>query len=222
MRETKSLQALQIGAACFVILSAMMVGFYITGAFTAADRVAFEWIEAVRRDWLTALLNVITNFGDAIVVVPLALAIVIGCFRKGHRTEALTLLFTLLGAWLMNEWMKAYFERPRPEGVNIIELPDSYAFPSGHSMIGPAFFLMLAFLLKSLFQKKSWSWLLQPAGIVMALLLPVSRLYLGVHYLSDVLAGFCIAMSIYFLGRVVYHRRQRRRSEIVSSHDSTR
>lgn len=223
MIEPKSsVRSLQLGIVCFAILSVLMLGLHIGGALATADRLAFEWMKVVRADWITTFLSALTFLGGASALAPLGIILVIVCFLKGYRTEALMIFLTLLVAYLLNEGMKAYFARPRPEGIHLIDLPTSYSFPSGHAMVGAAFYLILAFILKGWYKEKSWSSLIQPAAIVLVFLLAASRVYLGVHYLSDVLTGFCLSMVLYFGARITYHRWEKRRSAIVSPLETSR
>ncbi|MCM3080291.1 hypothetical protein [Brevibacillus invocatus] len=95
MSETKNfVQPLQLGI--FAVLSILMLGLHISSALTAADRLAFEWMEVIRADWITTFLNALTFLGGASALAPLGIIVVIVCFLKGYRSEALTIFLTLL------------------------------------------------------------------------------------------------------------------------------
>lgn len=97
MSETKnSVRPLQLGIICFAVLSILMLGLHISSAQTAADRLAFEWMEVIRADWITTFLNALTFLGGASALAPLGIIVVIVCFFKGYRSEALTIFLTLL------------------------------------------------------------------------------------------------------------------------------
>lgn len=222
MRVTGRSIWLQAGFFGFAVLSVLMLGLHISGALTAVDRIAIEWMKVVRVEWLTSFLSSLTFWGGASALAPLGAVIVIVCLIKGYRAEALTIFLTLLLGYLFNEGMKAYFARPRPEGIHLIELPSSYSFPSGHAMVGAFFYLILAFFLKGRYKEKRWSPLITPVALMLVLVLVASRVYLGVHYLSDVLTGFCLAMALYFGVRMAYHRWEQKKHATVSSLVSTR
>lgn len=190
-----------LGASGFAILSVLLVGLHISGVLASFDQAAFEWVSAIRTDWLTAFLGILTFWGGGIALAFVGLIVMLVCFYKGQRAEALVIFLTLLSAFLLNEGMKAYFARPRPTLFHLVELPTSFSFPSGHAMVGTAFYLLLAFILHNGLRDKSWSWLIQPAAILLVILIASSRVYLGVHYFSDVICGFSLSMIFYFLSR---------------------
>jgi membrane-associated phospholipid phosphatase len=204
-----------MGALLFAILSALMIGLYLSGAVSGMDQAAIEFVASFRTEGLTAFFSILTSLGGAAVLAPLGVVLLIAMYVKGYRAEAAAILLTLGVGEVLNELLKAYFARPRPVGVHLIDLPDSYSFPSGHAMISPAFYCMLAYICRYRFREKSWSLFLQPVVFMMVLLLAGSRVYLGVHFLSDVLAGFCLSMVGYFIARFVYVRWMGRRQDTV-------
>jgi len=190
-----------LGAFVFLILSVLLVGLHISGLLISLDQTAFEWVSAIRTDWLTAFLGMLTFWGGGIALALVGLIVMLVCFCKGQRVEALVIFLTLLSAFLLNEGMKAYFARPRPTLFHLVELPASFSFPSGHAMVGTAFYLLLAVVLHNGLRDKNWSWLIQPAAILLVILIASSRVYLGVHYFSDVICGFSLSIMVYFFSR---------------------
>lgn len=187
-------------------VSALFLLFYVQGVWSVVDETAFAWAFAIRQEALTVFFQALTFLGTGYAMAPLAIITAIVMLRKGCRAEALVIVVTLLGAFLVNEGMKAYFARPRPEGLHLIALPGSYSYPSGHAMVGSAFYLILFDLIRFQLRHKNGARLLGIAGVVLALLLPVSRVYLGVHYASDVLSGFAWALTLYYFFRYGYGR----------------
>ncbi len=109
--------------------------------------------------------------------------------RHQYR-EALMLLLTSGGAWLLNTVLKSHFMRPRPE-LEFWTHASGYSFPSGHATIAAAMYGMLFFIWARYRRQNHQS--MVPAilcGILLIILIGVTRVYLGVHYPTDIIAGF--------------------------------
>lgn len=109
-----------------------------------------------------------------------------GLHRKGANVHAAFLVMSVLGATLLNVGAKMIFQRPRPAEIFAVLQEHGFSFPSGHAMANAAFGLALALT----FRHSRAGWPLAIFGVLWALLIGISRNYLGVHYPSDVLAGF--------------------------------
>ncbi len=177
------------------------------------DRQVTEWIFAFRSDLLTPVITAVTHMGDRNAYIIMVPFIGILLYLKGHRWR-LTIqgVIVLLSASLLNIWIKNEISRPRPgQDLHLVEV-HSYSFPSGHSMSAIAFYGFLVYLT---FKLVTIQWLKYVLIILESLLIlgiGMSRVYLGVHYPSDVLAGFtaglfwllvCIALfrAIHFYSR---------------------
>lgn len=120
-------------------------------------------------------------------------------FLYRRLRETFILGASMLSAWSLIELTKAFFQRPRPLGIPLV-LASGYSFPSGHALITVVFFgLLFALLAKklpfSLFQKRLLAFFLS----IFLFLIGLSRIYLGVHYLSDVLFGWGMGVLWFFL-----------------------
>jgi undecaprenyl-diphosphatase len=109
--------------------------------------------------------------------------IVLFLFKKWF--DGSLLFVSLFAAYVLNKLLKNVFERDRPFDSHLIN-EDGFSFPSGNAMIGTTFYMFAAFLLYQKFQK---SWIIA-VGLILPILLGVSRVYVGVHYPSDILAGY--------------------------------
>ncbi|WJQ83834.1 phosphatase PAP2 family protein [Brevibacillus brevis] len=203
------------GALIFAVLATIMFALYAAGKVAGMDQAAIAFAESIRSDVGTAFFRWVTHLGGGMFLVPVAVIIIAVLYIKKYRVEAMFVLISLGVSEVANELLKMFFARPRPSGVNLIELPESFSFPSGHAMIGPAFYCMVAFWIAQWFAEKRWSSLVQPAVFIFVALLAFSRVYLGVHYLSDVLTGFFLSMCWYFLLCLGYEERMGRRSTVV-------
>lgn len=215
MSMTNKATGLIVGAVIFAALSGIMIRLFLTESVAAMDQAAFQLVSSLRSEMLTSFFSGITNLGGGAVLAPLGVVLVIWMYVKGHRAEAAAIALTLVAGDLLNELLKAVFARPRPEGFHLIELPDSFSYPSGHAMVSPAFYGMLAYIISGWLREKRGSLYIQPVVFLFVTLIAVSRVYLGVHYLSDVLTGFCLSMVFYFLTRAGYDRWMEGRRDIV-------
>ena len=102
------------------------------------------------------------------------------------------IIINLIIAFLFNDLLKHIFVRSRPDSINWLVNESGYSFPSGHSMVSMAYYGYLIYLLY--LSKNKYKWLLITMLSIIILLIGISRIYLGVHYLSDVLAGFLMAI----------------------------
>lgn len=215
MKESNPNRGLVVAAAVFAVLSAGLIWSYIAGGMSVMDVKAFELAAMVRMDWLTQILRILTNLGGGLELALIGVILVITTYVKGHSHEAIVLACMLIVGEAANELLKVGFARPRPVGYNLVALPDSYSFPSGHAMVSTAFYLMLAHFLREWLRDYRASSFIKPAFNMLVLLIVASRVYLGVHYLSDVLTGYCLSMVLYFLTRYGYARWVQRQREAI-------
>lgn len=206
MNGTNNGTVLLAGSVIWAMLAVAMMGLLVTDNVGGLDEAGFAAVKAWRSEGLTAFFQALTQLGSAVVLAPLGVVVIAFLYVRRLRAEALCLLLTLGGGELLNELLKAVFARSRPTAVHLIALPDSFSFPSGHAMIAPAFYCMLALLAARWLAGKRWAVLVQPVTFAVVVLLGFSRVYLGVHYLSDVLAGFGLSMAGYCLVRYGYER----------------
>lgn len=156
------------------------------------DQLAYAWSEAHRSEEATWFFTSFTILGSpaSLAVITAAAALVL--IARGYRALPIFILVsTLLGGGL-NRLLKLYFARERPELTEALRLAHGYSFPSGHAMASLMVFGTLAYVIIHL----PGSWRARSAGLAAAtttaLTIGLSRVYLGVHWLSDVAAGFLV------------------------------
>ena len=156
------------------------------------DVVGYEFISRhFISEKLTPIVKYITQLGGVIGLI--TLAIILTFTIKNKKTSLL--IWTNLGiSALLNQILKRIIQRPRPTKFRIIE-ESGYSFPSGHSMVSAAFYGFLIYLIYKNIKNKYLKWGLISLLTILIILIGTSRIYLGVHYTSDVLAGFLIAVS---------------------------
>jgi undecaprenyl-diphosphatase len=129
----------------------------------------------------------------ALPVVLLVMLLVVEAFAPGRR-PGLCAAVNLLCAVGLNALLKQIVQRPRPEGFRLIA-ETGYSFPSGHSMVAMAFYGLLAWMVWHYEKDRFVKWLCVTGFCLVIVAVGLSRIYLGVHYASDVIAGFCVSIA---------------------------
>ena len=146
-------------------------------------------------DYLTPIVKIITWFGSASALI--IFSIILTIFIKNNKLR-ITIFLNLIIITILNLGLKYFFHRPRPDIYRIIN-ESGYSFPSGHSMISMAFYGYLIYLIFKYIENKYLKYFLIITLGLLILLIGFSRIYLGVHYTSDVIAGFAISISYLIL-----------------------
>ena len=156
------------------------------------DIIGYKFISTyLISDFATPIAKFITNFGGAIFLIGIAVILFIVIKNKKIGISIITNLGIIT---ILNQLLKRILQRPRPEEFRIIN-ESGYSFPSGHSMISMAFYGHLIYLIYKYVKNKYLKWFLITILGILIVNIGISRIYLGVHYTSDVLAGFLISIS---------------------------
>lgn len=142
-------------------------------------------------DTLTKFVKIITNFGGAIILILLAVSSLL--FVKNKKI-GLCIILNLVLVTLLNLTIKNILQRERPTGFRLIE-EGGYSFPSGHSMASMAFYGLIILYIYKYIENKYIKFFAISFFSVLILGIGISRIYLGVHYTTDVLAGFLLSIS---------------------------
>ncbi len=197
--------------ALYVVLGLTML-FLLLTAFvfvlptTFVDVEFSEEVQEYNHPLLDALMKGVSWFGERTVAIGGALASALIFLLLGHRREALFLSLTLLSS-VLNFGLKLLINRPRPTDdlVRIVEKAHNNSFPSGHTVFYVTFFGFLIFLMYRLRQfPAAVRWGVSGASLVLVLAVPFSRVYLGAHWFSDVLAGFVLGL-ISLIGLIYFY-----------------
>ena len=142
-------------------------------------------------DFATPIAKFVTNFGGAIFLIVLTIALFI---LIRNKKIGVSIFSNLVLVTILNQLLKRILQRPRPTEYRIIE-ETGYSFPSGHSMVSMAFYGYLIYLIYKYVKNKYVKWISIVLLSILICSIGVSRIYLGVHYTSDVLGGFFISIS---------------------------
>ncbi|MGI8498819.1 MAG: phosphatase PAP2 family protein [Gemmatimonadaceae bacterium] len=165
------------------------------GATQAFDTAVLAWLGAHRVHWIEASLLEFTALGTGLVVMVLVGVAALFLYLTEHRYSAFLLLVATGGGIVLDGVLKLHFGRPRPQVFTWVTHATSSSFPSGHAMNSAIVYFTVAYLAARL-QSRAWSRALTMfAALVFVMLICVSRLYLGVHYPSDVLAGVTLGLA---------------------------
>ena len=165
----------------------------VEGDSRRLDRAVLLWIHSHVPEWLDGPMRLVTALGYYWVVIPLLAATVLVFYRKGWKLSAILLVVSTSGSIVLTTVLKAIYARSRPELFDSGYTASFYSFPSGHATLAVGFYGTLTLLLA--YRLRGYArWLVAACGVSLVLLIGFSRLYLGVHYPTDVLAGYLAAL----------------------------
>ena len=185
-RENRMIIVLSVALLVFVYLLQNVM----SGDIRRIDGIAYQFfVVRLRRDWLTPIMQSFTSLSAPVVLA--VMLIVVAAFAPG-RMPGRFAAANLVGIVALNFALKEIVQRPRPEGFRLIA-ETGYSFPSGHSMVAVAFYGFLIWLIIRYEEDRLQRWIWSLALFFVVIMIGVSRVYLGVHYFSDVMAGYCVA-----------------------------
>ena len=185
----------------FVLLVAGLVGFaafavaYDFDPLATADRETAEWVAASMPSWIQSLARVPSWIGGWLGITALAIVLGVVLLRERAWLDLGFLLAAFAGSQIVVSLLKAWFDRSRPDVGSAVALPSSASFPSGHATAGVASLGAAAVLIAERLpshRTRVWLWALTITG---GLAVGVSRVVLNVHYVTDVLAGWCLGLA---------------------------
>lgn len=169
--------------------------FYQLGP-TPIDAPVLQAMEDRRSDAFTNIMLQITALGSVTVLTLLVVLVFLAMVLSHHYRTALSVVVASVGVGVMSTGVKNWVDRPRPPAVKVVAagldqfVGEKRSFPSGHAMGAMAVYLMLGFLLAPLTPNLRCARFVLAAAVGLPLLIGLSRLYLGVHYPTDVLTGW--------------------------------
>ena len=158
------------------------------------DFYVFDQLDALVNPATTRFIQFITFFGNHMFLIPANLLLVVYfLFIKKHRWYSIKVPVVAIGGVSLMFLLKQIFNRPRPL-IPLLEPVRGLSFPSGHAMMSMSFYGLLIFLTWENVKNKAWRWTITIALFLFILLIGFSRIYLRLHYFSDVIAGFAVGI----------------------------
>ena len=170
-----------------------------------SDIIGYEFISNyLINNKLTPIMKIITWFGSAVPLLLITFLLIL--FIKNKKI-GFTVGINLVIITILNQILKAILQRPRPSEYIIKET--GYSFPSGHSMVSMAFYGYLIYLIYNNIKNKNLKITLILILSLLIFLIGLSRIYLGAHYVSDVIAGFTISIAyLIIFTKIIYKWRR--------------
>ena len=194
-----------------VLATAFLMGFSyqatVVGNFPG-EVVMSEWVQTWRSPWLDHVMKSLSMTIHEFSVVAIVLFTSLFFYVKGMRDYAVLIVGASVVGFLFRTVIKFVVDRPRPssELVQVIEQTDSSSFPSGHVMFSAIFLTTLTFVLLRQVVSPVARWFIVGASVAAMGLVGLSRIYLGVHWLGDVLAGYAFS-AVIVVGSICLWRR---------------
>lgn len=180
---------------------------------TAIDTPLSDWAIAHRNGTLTPFAKTVSNLGGTVAMTILAALAFVAFATRGYRREAVVIAATGLGAWVLVDGGKNLIARPRPPIHDHLVVKTNYAYPSGHSLGSIAVISILAIVLIPRLHSRAARWIAATCATIFVAAVGLSRIYLGVHWPTDVLGGWTLGalwVILCFLGYRHFDQRQAR------------
>ena len=177
------------------------------------DTSVISFVQGMETPWLTSTMKFFTTLANTKSVIVIALiAFVLLYFAFRYRQQAFLLIVVIGGTVVLNTMLKHYFKRERPEIHRIMDA-NGFSFPSGHSMIAFSLYTIIVYIAWRNVKTTLSRTLLILSAAFMIIMTGISRIYVGVHYPSDVVGGFAASALWVTIAIIVYGAYQNRREK---------
>ncbi|AST91942.1 phosphatase PAP2 family protein [Sutcliffiella cohnii] len=185
-----------------IILSVLSLTFFIFLANTYDSNIVekmdiqtIKYIQGLEHPNITSVMKFFSYIGDTIRVIIISIIILFVLYKVFHqRVELILYIIVLIGSTTINVLLKNFFHRERPNFYRML-IEEGYSFPSGHSMAALSLYGIISFLLWRHIPKHSGRILLVCISAFFILIIGVSRIYLGVHFPSDIMGAYLVSGS---------------------------
>jgi len=186
---------------CLLLFSVILFNVCKYGVLDIDNNVYNFISKNIMNDTLSSILKCVTHLGGVAFIV--LLGVLCFMFCKKNRWF---ITFDLVGCTVINQTIKHIVRRPRPNVLRLVE-ESGYSFPSGHSMISVAFYGLVIYLVYKNVNNKYLKWTLITLLSLLILTIGFSRIYVGVHYFTDVVGGFFLALA-YIIKKVIKNEKR--------------
>ncbi|WP_409304545.1 phosphatase PAP2 family protein [Peribacillus sp. SCS-155] len=203
----------------FVLSWLSLLGFGVMALLVERNQIIhfdsriISYIQGFEEPFLTTIMKSLSYIGGTIPVIVLSLLTIIFLYTVlKHRSELILFIAVIIGSNLLFVSLKLLFHRARPDLHRLAEATN-YSFPSGHATMAFALYSSLTFLFWRHIAKRTGRVMLIIFAAFMILAIGISRIYLGVHYPSDIIAGYFISCFWLTLSIWIFQRYQERKNK---------
>ncbi len=192
---------------CLILFSVICYGVLSYDSLVIDTKVYSFIADNLMSDGITSVLKVITELGGVAFIVLAGVLIFMFCKKIRWFVT-----FDLVGVTVINQAIKHIVRRPRPNVLRLVE-EDGYSFPSGHSMVSMAFYGIIIYLVYKNVTNKYLKWSLITLLSLLILSIGFSRIYVGVHYFTDVVGGFLLGLAYLIIYINIYNKKAGKNEE---------
>lgn len=176
-------------------LFAFIVILLETGKIIRIENAVYMYISSYMNPIFTIIVKIITNLGGPVIIAIICL--VLCGLHQTRMKYGIPVVITVFSSFILNTILKYIFARQRPSVLRLIN-ETSYSFPSGHSMINASLYTIIILLLLKNADKKGKRIIASISLVILFIIIGLSRIYLGVHYFGDVIAGWILGVFVAF------------------------
>ena len=198
MGKIKSRKSRGITLEVFLLLVFLTIGFFVRNSSEGIlfDAKILDFLHGDTAPIVLEIMKGISFLGSEKFIVPFITLVLVYNMYKKNIFESIFLLVNTLGSFLLNVLLKQVFNRVRPFHLSLVE-QGGLSYPSGHSMVVMSMYLALLYLLIRREEKRNKRLLLKGLVGVYILLMGLSRMYLGVHWPTDIIGGYIFGYLLY-------------------------
>lgn len=186
---------------CLLLFSVILFNICKYGVLDIDNNIYNFISKNIMNDTLSSILKCVTHLGGVAFIV--LLGVLCFMFCKKNRWF---ITFDLVGCTVINQTIKHIVKRPRPNVLRLVS-ESGYSFPSGHSMISVAFYGLVIYFVYKNINNKYLKWVLISLLSLLILTIGFSRIYVGVHYFTDVVGGFFLALAYLIVYIYIYNKK---------------
>jgi undecaprenyl-diphosphatase len=188
------LAGLLFSAAIVIVFGLLAREVFLTARAGPLDREITLFVRGLESPFRNNLAIVLTFFGSHLFIIPATLVVAYLLRAKGHPTSALLFFSSVAGGFVLNALLKISFQRARPDLWPALVSEHTFSFPSGHAAMSTVFYGGLASVVFHLTDRRGPRILAVAGALIAILTIMATRVYLGVHWTTDVIAGFVVGI----------------------------